>query len=217
MKNRISLLGISVLILSGCTANNNESDQQQSMENNVHEVKQSVNESNKNLSGGQIAKRLVSLANSTPDVKDATAVVFGDYAVVGLDLDKDLDRNRVGTIKYSVTQALKNDPYGANAVVTSDPDTVQRLREMGKAIRSGNAGPGIANELAAIVERLVPDLPQNANEPSQNKNNPNNTRSNINNKPRQQKNKPLPKQQPSINNNNQKKELKNQQNNEVKE
>lgn len=55
------------------------------------------------------------------------------------------------TIKYSVAQALKNDRYGANAVVIADPDTVSRLREMSREISEAHPVTGILDELAAIA------------------------------------------------------------------
>jgi len=105
----------------------------------------------------------VSLASSIPDVKDATAVVAGNYAVVGIDVDKDLDRSRVGTIKYSVAEALKDDPLGANAVVVADPDIVERLRVMRQDIQKGKPIKGVMNELAGIVGRLMPQIPYDMN------------------------------------------------------
>ena len=156
-----------LFLLVGCggnqNANNNDNDN-----NGVREVKQSVNEPHKNLSGRDISKRLVGIATDVPGVNDATAVVAGDYAVVGIDVDNKLDRNRVGSIKNAVTNALKNDPYGANTVVTSDPDIIQRLKNMGTHIRNGRPISGIADELAAIVERIMPDVPSQPLQPSQN-------------------------------------------------
>lgn len=136
MNKRLIVLLISALVLTGCSANRGNNKTGQSINQNNVQMGQSVKQ-NKRLSNQQIAYRLVNIAQRTPGVRNATAVVLGDYAVVGIDLDKNLDRERVGTIKYSVAQALKNDPYGANAVVTSDPDMIQRLREMGQGIREG--------------------------------------------------------------------------------
>lgn len=107
----------------------------------------------------EISRHLVGLATGIPGVEDATAVVLGPYAVVGIDVDRKLDNSRVGSIKYSVAEALKNDPNGKNAVVTADPDVVERLRQMGRQIRQGHPIGGIANELAGIVGRLMPQVP----------------------------------------------------------
>ncbi len=48
--------------------------------------------------GQQISKRLVTLATSIPNVNDATAVVIGKYAIVGIDVDSKLERSQVGRL-----------------------------------------------------------------------------------------------------------------------
>jgi YhcN/YlaJ family sporulation lipoprotein len=165
MFKRLLSASVAITFLVGC-GNQNADMQQQN--NAVHEVKQSVNEPAKKLNGREISKRLVGIATDIPGVNHATAVVAGDYAVVGIDVDKNLDQTRVGSIKNAVANALKNDPYGANAVVTSDPDIYQRLRNIAKHIRNGKPASGIAEELSAIVERIVPEVPNRPLTPSQN-------------------------------------------------
>ncbi|HLR41015.1 MAG TPA: YhcN/YlaJ family sporulation lipoprotein, partial [Virgibacillus sp.] len=107
------LLFVSLFLIAGC--------QQQDKENALPEkgnsdqfihVKNSDANQKDSLSNTQLADHLANVAGDVPNVKDATAVVAGPYAVVGIDVDKDLDRSRVGTIKYSVTEALQHDPYG---------------------------------------------------------------------------------------------------------
>lgn len=109
--------------------------------------------------GAAIAQHLVEVTESMPDVKDATAVVLGPYAVVGIDVKDDLERSEAESVKYTVAQGLKDDRYGANAVVVADPDTVARLREMSKDIQAGRPVSGIMDELAAIVGRVLPEVP----------------------------------------------------------
>lgn len=130
-------------------------------QNNETNYVQQVNEPKNNDSKqpNDIAHRLVEIATAVPDVNDATAIVAGDYAVVGIDVNKDLERSRVGTIKYTVAEALKNDPHGANALVTADIDLNQRLNEMQTKINKGQPISGIMNELAEIVNRIMPDVP----------------------------------------------------------
>jgi len=108
------------------------------------------------------AARLEALAESVAGVRDANCVIFGDYAIVGVDVEENLDRSRVGTIKYSVAEALRKDPDGARAVVTADIDLAQRIREIRDDIRQGRPIAGFAEELADIVGRLVPQFPGGA-------------------------------------------------------
>ncbi|MBN6185966.1 YhcN/YlaJ family sporulation lipoprotein [Aneurinibacillus sp. BA2021] len=106
------------------------------------------------------ADRLAALASEVPRVQGATAIVLGNTAIVGINVDAKLDRARVGTIKYAVAEALRKDPQGARALVTADVDIVQRLREMNEDIRAGRPIAGFAEELADIAGRLVPQTPQ---------------------------------------------------------
>jgi len=108
-----------------------------------------------------VSKRLVKLASDVPGVRDATAVVFGKYAIVGIDVDSKLERSQVGTIKYSVAESLKHDPYGAESIVVADPDITARLKEIAADIRNGKPGQGIVRELADIAGRLMPEIPKN--------------------------------------------------------
>jgi YhcN/YlaJ family sporulation lipoprotein len=131
-------------------------------------VPQTAQEKTYNQSPTATAQRLVELANRVPDVNRATAIVLGKTAIVGIDVDAKLDRPRVGTIKYTVAEALKKDPQGASAIVTADPDVVQRIREMNEDVRKGRPIAGFAEELADIAGRLVPQLPRSVGEKNQN-------------------------------------------------
>lgn len=153
------------LFITGCgtstkeNANNNNQNDEMQTKNVTY--KQTNNEYDETT-----ATHLANLAASIPGVNDATAVVIGDYAVVGIDVDAELDRSRVESIKYSVAESLKHDPRGVNAVVVADIDTYERLQEMGKQIREGNGGEGVMDELAAIVGRAMPQFPNELMEDS---------------------------------------------------
>ncbi|MCK6256869.1 YhcN/YlaJ family sporulation lipoprotein [Fictibacillus sp. KIGAM418] len=159
---RIIAVMSSLLLLFACNSNKS-AEQTDKTTPRLTKVNQTANNGQKQgpRNSQQVSRHLVGLITGIPGVEDATAVVLGRYAVVGIDVDSKLDASRTGTIKYSVAEALKKDPYGANAVVTADPDTVQRLREMGKQIRQGHPVGGIIRELSAIVGRLMPQVPNN--------------------------------------------------------
>jgi sporulation lipoprotein, YhcN/YlaJ family len=158
MRNLL-VIGLLMVAVAGCRPANeppaNEAAPPQAPNEDVR-VRQTQPAAPKNQSAQATAERLVRLAVKVPGVQDATAVVAGKFAVVGIDVSATLDRSRVGTIKYTVAEALKEDPQGANAIVTADPDIVQRLREMAADIRRGRPIGGVAEELADIVGRIVP-------------------------------------------------------------
>ncbi|OOE12071.1 YhcN/YlaJ family sporulation lipoprotein [Fictibacillus arsenicus] len=160
---RIVAVLSAIFVLFGCMNENNNDNAQQADKNTprLTKVNQTAESKKPDQPKGsqEISRHLVGLATGIPGVEDATAVVLGPYAVVGIDVDRKLDNSRVGSIKYSVAEALKNDPNGKNAVVTADPDVVERLRQMGRQIRQGHPIGGIAKELAGIVGRLMPQVP----------------------------------------------------------
>lgn len=115
--------------------------------------------SEEKITNQQIADHLAIVASRVPQVNRATAIVAGPYALVGIDIDGDLDRSRVGTIKYSVSEALQADPYGKTAIVVADADLSDRIRLMNEQIKEGHPLQGIIDELASIIGRYMPDFP----------------------------------------------------------
>ncbi|WP_136606523.1 YhcN/YlaJ family sporulation lipoprotein [Paenibacillus dokdonensis] len=107
-----------------------------------------------------IKDHLEAMAEKVAGVKKAHVVVFGNTAVVGIDVDGKLTRSRVGNIKYSVAETLRKDPRGKNALVTADMDLSNRIAEIGQHIKKGEPVSGFASELADIVGRIIPQLPK---------------------------------------------------------
>ncbi|WP_087947061.1 YhcN/YlaJ family sporulation lipoprotein [Bacillus timonensis] len=152
----ILLFSSIMFIVSGCGFNNNAKEE---VDDTRVKVQNTVENNIDRKTGQEIANHLVDLASGVPNVNDATAVVLGKFAVVGIDVDSKLERSRVQTIKYSVAESLQHDPHGANAIVIADADTYERLKQMKKQIEDGRPVTGVLDELAQIVGRLVPDIP----------------------------------------------------------
>ncbi|MBM7692412.1 YhcN/YlaJ family sporulation lipoprotein [Peribacillus deserti] len=161
MKKLIPLLFV-CLILGACQSTDDANDTN-GRGGNVR-VKNSALHSNKDRETGQrISRHLESLAVRNPSVNNATAVVLGNFAIVGIDIDNDIERSQVGSIKYAVGETLKDDPNGANAIVVADPDLNARLREISNDIAAGRPVQGILNELADISGRVIPTVPGDDN------------------------------------------------------
>jgi YhcN/YlaJ family sporulation lipoprotein len=157
MMRILFLIIISIFIFTGCNNNNNEVADK--VDEKIINVKNSNIPEVDRQTGQEIAQHLVKLTTGMPNIKDATAVVIGRFAFVGIDVDANIDRSKVGSIKYSVAESLKNDPHGANAVVIADPDITARLKEIAEDIENGRPIQGIINELADISGRLMPEIP----------------------------------------------------------
>lgn len=161
MRRTVTLVSACFLLLLGCQPANKPPANEAAPPPEVNQdrpqaVKQTAPERRENRSAQERADYLADLATEVPNVKGATAVVAGRYTIVGIDVDQTLDRSRVGTLKYAVAQAIKEDPHGANALVTADTDVVQRLREMNEDIRQGRPVQGFMEELADIAGRIAP-------------------------------------------------------------
>lgn len=152
---------LAVLMLSvfvGCSKGNAGASPSQSNQNGIR-VQQTAPAKGGNLDAAAIETRLESLAMSVPGVQAANCVVYGKTAVVGIDVKQDMDRSKIGTVKYSVAEALRKDPYGVNAVVTADMDLDQRLRNIRDKARNGHPVVGFAEEMSDIIGRIMPQLP----------------------------------------------------------
>lgn len=144
-------------LLSACTIGND--DEARESDRSLVRVKNTVDERVENKSGQEIARRLAEIANRVPNVHDAAAIVVGKYAIVGIDVGANVDASRVGTIKYSVAEALQKDPYGANAIIVADPDLYARVRNIGRQIDDGRPVRAFMDEIADIVGRVMPEVP----------------------------------------------------------
>ncbi|REK76228.1 YhcN/YlaJ family sporulation lipoprotein [Paenibacillus paeoniae] len=146
------------LLATGCGARNETSPSPQ----NDRRYQAAQNGSGKKLieNRSEVESHLEELAKGVDGVENAHCVIVGNTAIVGIDVDGSLERSRVGTIKYSVAEAFRNDEYGVDAFVTADIDIANRIEEIGKDIRNGHPFSGFAEELADIMGRLVPQLPR---------------------------------------------------------
>lgn len=107
-----------------------------------------------------VTERLENLVKGIPHVNNATCVIVGHTAIVGIDVDGKMERSRVDTIKYSVAEALRKDPYGINAFVTADMDLGDRIQSIRDQIKNGQPVAGFAEELGKIIGRIIPQLPR---------------------------------------------------------
>jgi YhcN/YlaJ family sporulation lipoprotein len=160
------VLATLAVLVSACSKANNGA----SSPNNNHQVhvQQSTPAKPQINNPSEVINRLEKLAKAVPHVNDAHCVVIGHTAIVGINVDGNLDRARVGTIKYSVAEALRRDPVGIHAIVTADIDISNRLREMSTDIQKGKPISGFTQELADIFGRIIPQLPRDVAPPEDN-------------------------------------------------
>lgn len=155
MKKELITLAFLFVLIAGC----NSQTTPPSDSNNNSMQSQGVKHQSTDKNDEEKALYLENLAKGIDGVKDAHVVVVGKTAIVGIDVDSKLERSRVGTIKYSVSEAFSKDPYGVQAIVTADLDLNERIAEIGNDIRAGRPVRGMIEELSDIVGRIVPQVP----------------------------------------------------------
>jgi YhcN/YlaJ family sporulation lipoprotein len=155
------MLVLAAALTAGCSrAPQNDASPASPNGQNGVQMQQNVPAKPKIRDKQQVAEHLEQLAMSIPQVHGAKCVVLGNTAIVGIDVDPQLERSRVDVIKYSVAEAFRKDPYGVHAFVTADMDLNGRIAEIREDIRQGRPVAGFAEELADIIGRIVPQIPK---------------------------------------------------------
>lgn len=105
----------------------------------------------------ELSRRIAEIATDVDGVDNATVVVTGDTAYVGIDMDKDLENEDTDRLKERVGDRIKDRVDSIDRVyVSADVDTVERLREIGRDIRGGRPISGFLNELTEMFRRPMP-------------------------------------------------------------
>ncbi|RIX59356.1 YhcN/YlaJ family sporulation lipoprotein [Paenibacillus nanensis] len=156
----LSAVMIIAVLTAGCGAGARNNASPSPQNNGQLQAQQNQDNGERMLSRAEVEAHLEQLARGVSGVENAHCVIVGNTAIVGIDVDGNLERSRVGTIKYSVAEAFRKDPYGVDAFVTADIDITNRLAEIGADIRNGRPLAGFAEELADIMGRLVPQVPR---------------------------------------------------------
>lgn len=85
------------------------------------------------------ADRMAETAARVNGVEDATVVIAGGNAYVGLDLEDRIQSTEANRVERNVYNALKRLYPRYNIRITSDADLFGRLRDVGDGIRGGTA------------------------------------------------------------------------------
>mgnify|MGYP001267755892 FL=1 len=105
----------------------------------------------------KIVSNLADVADKVPGVNKSTVVLAGTTAYVGIDQKADLEKGETERIKRDVSNKVKGaEPRLTAVYVSSDPDTVSRLRRVAEGIAAGQPVSAFDNELAEIVKRISP-------------------------------------------------------------
>ncbi|HLR34846.1 MAG TPA: YhcN/YlaJ family sporulation lipoprotein [Tissierellales bacterium] len=101
--------------------------------------------------------RIVKKCTDLKDIEDAAVVISGKTALVGIDLDEDVEGEMTNELKRKVVKIVKDtDRNIENVGVSADPDIWKRIVSMADDIEDGKPLSGFANEIEEIFRRIAP-------------------------------------------------------------
>lgn len=103
-----------------------------------------------------VADRVVREANKVEGVRGSTAVISGRNIYLGLDLNANLEKNRSAQVERDVLDRVKNMDRNYTVSVTSDIDTVTRIKRVGHGISQGQPTSSFTKEIEDIGTRIKP-------------------------------------------------------------
>ncbi|NLL19412.1 MAG: YhcN/YlaJ family sporulation lipoprotein [Clostridia bacterium] len=105
----------------------------------------------------QRAMKIAEEVDKLEGVKKAYVVISDSMGYIGLDLDRNLEDGKVDALKKDAeTRAKSIDKSLTNVMVTSDVDTVTRIKKVAEGVRNGKPVTGFTKELEEIGRRIKP-------------------------------------------------------------
>jgi YhcN/YlaJ family sporulation lipoprotein len=107
----------------------------------------------------RIAEQLAKEATKVKGVKNVTVVYTNRTAVVGLDLEANIEADRTDDIKQEVSNRIKKANKNVETVsISTDADTVTRIRNIARGVAEGRPVSEFAKELSEITRRITPSI-----------------------------------------------------------
>lgn len=104
-----------------------------------------------------ISEKISSAAMQVSGVNTATTVIAGSIAYVGVDQKAGMEKSETERIKREVSDGAKKvEPRLTTVYVSSDADTVIRIRKVAEGVAAGQPVSAFDSELAEIVKRMSP-------------------------------------------------------------
>ncbi len=153
----LALFITSLIIFSGCSTARkpgptqpvpNQTNQTPAVNNNTNQVNNKAREQARN-----IARK----TDQVDGVKSSTVVVAGNTAYIGLDIKANIEKGQTKAVEEAVIKRVRGTESGIKTVfVSSDVDTLTRLKNIDKGMANGMPASSFANELGEIARRLTP-------------------------------------------------------------
>jgi YhcN/YlaJ family sporulation lipoprotein len=105
------------------------------------------------------SKDLVQLAEKVNGVEKAYVIVSGNYTLVGIVSSKpSAPGEENDELRLDVYRVLKGNAHGRNAAITTDPQKIEKIKELGKKAKKSdnNQQGGVYNDLGILIGKIKP-------------------------------------------------------------
>lgn len=107
------------------------------------------------------ADNLAKAVQRIPGIRSAAAVISGDAAYIGINIDinSSIDNtSKIQNIKKQAADTVRNTDRNIKTVyVSADADFIQRIDKISNDVRNGKPVEGFEDELNEIVKRITPE------------------------------------------------------------
>lgn len=130
-------------------------------DNNYNKIPYGSNYSPKVSTPTTAADNIAKAVKTVPGIKGASAVISGNNAYVGINIDVSGNIDNTAKVQNLKKQAAdmvrKTDNSIKTIYVSADADFVQRLTRISNDIKNGKPVEGFTNELTQLVKRMTPE------------------------------------------------------------
>lgn len=164
-KGIIAVASAVVLSLSliGCgTPDSTKDNKNTTNETTKQEVKQNTNGNTNGMNklgdySSERVKKVEDAVNKIKEVKSSAVVITGDRALVGINMQSNVEAAKTNKVKSEVEKAAKAaDKSLTSVAVSSDADVFTRISKVGEGLKSGRPFSEFANEVEEIFRRVLP-------------------------------------------------------------
>lgn len=106
----------------------------------------------------QIATKAANQAKMVSGVNSATAVITGKTMYIGLDLEANLEKTKSAMVEKEVISKVKKMYPNYTVMVSSDIDTVTRIKKVAQGIAAGKPLSSFSQEIQDIGTRITPSV-----------------------------------------------------------
>ncbi|MCM3717072.1 YhcN/YlaJ family sporulation lipoprotein [Fictibacillus phosphorivorans] len=153
-------------ILSACSGKSGSGDE--TLDTKQVKYDTSEKKPNSQIDSPRVAKHsdevhqsrdLVELAESVDGVEKAYVIVSGDYTLVGIvSSEPTAPGEENDPLRKEVYNVLKGNAHGRNAAITTDPEKIKKIKELGlKADQSNKQSQSdVFNEMGVLIGKIKP-------------------------------------------------------------